>query len=434
MRGARTLLLVGVAVMLVGPAPASAAAGDDASVVVERETFAAGEWDSVMVACGPGERAIGGGVESDPGAYVTASAPVSGDGTIAKTDSGEIPRFWWVAVWAPGSEIRSLEFYAVCSRSSDATLQVTSWDFFGGLGQTPEVRFATCPEGERAIGGGAGYDDAVEHASFLHAVGPLDQTGATQSTDDGDIARSWWVAMTRGLPAGTTSQAKVMVICSATSTATVQASTIEVANEDPGYYGGVTSCPAGQRAISGGLGTTGDEPPPISDTAPGTETGTMDLRDGDIPGSWRAGFTAGRFSGGTYKVFAICEGAAESESAPEPQPAPPATDPPPDTNPAEAPQCDGAPATILGSESSEAITGTPGDDVILALGGDDTIRASAGNDVVCGGQGNDKLKGGGGADLLFGEQGRDSLLGGPASDSCNGGRGRDEMTCEKERS
>src|SRR4051794_33210814 len=54
---------------------------------------------------------------------------------------------------------------------------------------------------------------------------------------------------------------------------------------------------------------------------------------------------------------------------------------------ADAPSCQGLPATIVGTPGDDVITGTPGPDVIVGLDGRDEIHARAGDDVVCAGPG-----------------------------------------------
>ena len=100
-------------------------------------------------------------------------------------------------------------------------------------------------------------------------------------------------------------------------------------------------------------------------------------------------------------------------------------------------ECRGKPATIVGTDSKEKLTGTPKPDVIAALGGKDRVIAGKGKDIVCGGSGADDLSGGGGRDKLFAERGRDELSGGRGKgDVCNGGKGKDVAapSCEKARS
>jgi RTX calcium-binding nonapeptide repeat (4 copies) len=96
------------------------------------------------------------------------------------------------------------------------------------------------------------------------------------------------------------------------------------------------------------------------------------------------------------------------------------------TPPSHAPPtCNGKPATILGTDGSDDLSGTQGPDVIVGLGGGDFINGNRGNDVICGGKGADYLDGGHGEDTLLGQAGRDALIGGDGKDRCEGGKGKD---------
>ena len=101
-----------------------------------------------------------------------------------------------------------------------------------------------------------------------------------------------------------------------------------------------------------------------------------------------------------------------------------------------SPECNGALATIVGTDGPDALIGTVGPDVIVGLGGDDTILGGGGRDTICGGQGDDIINGGSGADWVSGGQGsdmvrgglgRDRLLGGPGNDVLRGGKGGDRL-------
>ena len=85
------------------------------------------------------------------------------------------------------------------------------------------------------------------------------------------------------------------------------------------------------------------------------------------------------------------------------------------------PQCNGKPATIIGTSGSDWIFGTSGDDVIVAKGGNDLVFGSAGNDTICLGNGRDWAFGGHGDDTIFGEAGRDVVFGGRGGDLLDGG-------------
>lgn len=97
---------------------------------------------------------------------------------------------------------------------------------------------------------------------------------------------------------------------------------------------------------------------------------------------------------------------------------------------ARGPQCDGRPATIVGTRRADRIEGTRGNDVIVGGGGADRIDGGRGNDVICGNGGADVLQGGRGHDVLRG--GRDLRALGPGAsylvgDLLIGGPGRDHL-------
>jgi uncharacterized repeat protein (TIGR01451 family) len=121
--------------------------------------------------------------------------------------------------------------------------------------------------------------------------------------------------------------------------------------------------------------------------------------------------------------------------------------------------CRGRPATRVGTQGSDQLSGTPTADVIAALGGNDLVTGLAGADIICAGRGNDDvgagsaadrvfggaggdqllgrggpdlLRGSGGNDTLRGNRGNDRLRGGDGSDLCRGGPGFDSLrSCER---
>ncbi len=113
----------------------------------------------------------------------------------------------------------------------------------------------------------------------------------------------------------------------------------------------------------------------------------------------------------------------------------PACPPPPPAPPGPPPTCKGKPATIVGTDGVDKLSGTPAADVIAALGGNDKVSGLADNDVICGGPGKDTLKGGADQDTLLGQKGKDKLKGGRGADLCKGGKGKDTASkCEVEKS
>lgn len=90
--------------------------------------------------------------------------------------------------------------------------------------------------------------------------------------------------------------------------------------------------------------------------------------------------------------------------------------------------CAGLPATIVGTDGNDNLSGGPEDDVIAALGGDDDVAGGGGHDVICGGAGDDRLAGGDGNDTLLGGDGDDRIVGGDGADRLGGGPGNDQLS------
>ena len=91
-------------------------------------------------------------------------------------------------------------------------------------------------------------------------------------------------------------------------------------------------------------------------------------------------------------------------------------------------ECDGLPATIVGTAGDDEIPGTSGDDVIAGLGGDDEITGNGGHDVICGGEGKDKLTGNAGNDTINGDAGNDHIVGSSGNDTLRGEEGADKLS------
>ena len=438
---------------LAAPSSASAAAADDVRVVTVQRAVAPGDIADESVPCGVGERALSGGaVGSVEGWHsgILVSGPHDDTGTTINTDDFDVPRAWYSAVdngtddTVTPSDIL-FTFYAVCSASSDALVQAETfglqgWDFATMGFNTPVGgRTVECPTGQRAVGGGLsttgelsgpvlnppGGTPIIGNLSAAHN-GPLDESETFAGTDDGDVARAWYAQVRNGT--GQDHTFKVFAICSPTSTATVQTSTIDGTSEN-------VLCPAGESALGGGTGSSLFNSY-LNFSGPGDANGFLSLAAGGQPGSWFVSLNSNPADSG-YKVFVLCEARTSTPPGPDPEPGPnPDLGPNPEPGPQGSATCRDRTATIVGTDGAETLSGTPGDDVIAALGGDDRVLSSAGNDVICGGGGGDVLKGQRGTDLLLGEAGKDTLVGGAGSpDTCVGGRNRDSNagSCEKGR-
>ena len=76
------------------------------------------------------------------------------------------------------------------------------------------------------------------------------------------------------------------------------------------------------------------------------------------------------------------------------------------------PRCFGKPATKVGTNGADRLTGSPRKDVIVALGGDDVVQAKSNDDRVCLGNGDDFAGTSRGFDKIEGGDGNDEMHGG----------------------
>ena len=274
---------------------------------------------------------MGGGVDQSTqpevplGGQLIQSAPADGTGSaagttsleasrswLANTNSGEVARSWIATVASRG---KALEFrvFAICSASSDATIQATS---FGLSPYRDSQENATCPAGTRVVGGGAGDvspPGTESRSDWLEVSGPVDENGEAASTESGDVAGSWSVSVANQDLSRPTW--RVFALCSAGSDATVQAKIFSADSAGAGReVGAVVTCPAGKRALGGGVGQTGR---PAGDdyaigelyqSGPVDGTGEKSKTDtGDVARSWYA-FVENYSNNGArvYRVLALC--------------------------------------------------------------------------------------------------------------------------------
>ena len=169
--------------------------------------------------CPGNMRALGGGVvqSGSPNAlYVRASGPLAETKDAANTVSGDIAKRWYAAVANHSKEPRNLKVFAICSATSDATIEATSFNLSGN--QANE-EYAKCPSSKRALGGGV-VQGSPNHVGppnnvLVQASGPLAETKDAANTVSGDIAKRWYARVN---DMGTHNEPvhwKVFAICSA---------------------------------------------------------------------------------------------------------------------------------------------------------------------------------------------------------------------------
>jgi hypothetical protein len=193
---------------------------------------------------------------------------------------------------------------AVAAQGDDATIEATTFKVADG--QTSE-EYAKCPSNKRVVGGGV-VQSGSPKGLLVHASGPLNASGTTAQTRNGDIATQWYAAV--GNYSGGAVTFKVFAICSANSDATIEATSFPVPQRGTGDASAV--CPPNKRVVGGGVVQSG---PPASGyvaaSGPLDETGTTAAtQSGDTAKEWYAAVSNPVAVAGEgplpYKVFALC--------------------------------------------------------------------------------------------------------------------------------
>jgi hypothetical protein len=96
---------------------------------------------------------------------------------------------------------------AIAATPTRATIEATSLTV---PAQSTGETFAVCPGAKRALGGGVVQSGPAAN-SYVQSSGPLDATGITSETNDGDIAKQWYASVEN--LAGAQRVFKVFAIC-----------------------------------------------------------------------------------------------------------------------------------------------------------------------------------------------------------------------------
>jgi hypothetical protein len=309
----RTGLIVVAVAGALGLCAAVAWAGRANDAVVAANDFivpqAAGS--GTEVGCPLGQRVTGGGVgvTDDDGFHATVdlSGPLADDADTAGTNTGDTATAWTAFVSHNGANPLAAKVFALCSASSDAKVVAHSFTLDSG-----EVggKAATCPAGQRALGGGVGTTGPETQFTYtVLASGPRDAGGTMAGTETGDVARSWYAVVTQSNLSAEPRKFKVFALCSADSHAKVVAHSFSVLKDEDGHA--AATCPDGSRVVGGGIGKDG-VPTAIRyfllTSAPRDETKTVaDTDDGDVALSWYANVANNSSHRKSFKTFAICE-------------------------------------------------------------------------------------------------------------------------------
>lgn len=307
---------------IVGAPAAWAGAGDDARVVAVTHTVAFGATDSAAIRCDPGERAVGGGVGFTH-SYLVASTPLDEHGSFDYTEDGDIPRYWYSEVFNYTGSQQTNTFYAICSASSDATIQVGAFTVGPAFSNSqPQYGSATvaCPSGQRALSGGLNYRDPRPAGSlYLVGSGPENETQTISNTENGDAPR-FWAAEAENADTASGETFSTSAVCSPTSQATVRVWTQILLS------GRGLACPSGSRATGGGMLSPDSSQVGVFYSAPTDGTlGPNTLVTGEAPVGWLSeGFYTGiNSANGMYS--AVCDPATPPPSG--------GTSPPPEASP-----------------------------------------------------------------------------------------------------
>ncbi len=194
---------------------------------------------------------------------------------------------------------------AVAATGTGPTIKATTFEV---AARDNGEAFAVCPREKRALGGGV-VQSGSPAGIFVRASGPLDSTGTTLKTIDGDIPKMWYAAVQNINPTARTF--KVFAICAGASDATIESTSFIVGRHESDEAFAV--CPPGKRALGGGVVQSGFAnnqfvlaSGPLDNTGVTTNTIT-----GDVAKQWYAAVSNNARSK-TFRVFAICSGTSDA--------------------------------------------------------------------------------------------------------------------------
>lgn len=314
MAGLRTALALALAILIVPAGLALAGGSGDATVqVTEITNLPDAELEAEVVTCPIGQRIVGGGAGGaanlgEDDTDTAFSGPVDDTQETAQTETGDVAVGWLVGVLNQSNDPADHKLFAVCSTTSDATVKVRNLEL--DTGETGGAQ-AKCPAGTRAVGGGIGTTGVVDTFNyFVQLSGPLDGTGKTKETKDGDVARRWFGSITNA-SGDDAVDFRVFALCSAASNARIEAKAVKNVRDD-GYGEAVVNCPGSKRATGGGIGSIKPagsanvyDMPASGPVGPaGNPLGT---NDGDKPKAWYAAVDNDQGATRDFRAFAICE-------------------------------------------------------------------------------------------------------------------------------
>lgn len=182
-----------------------------ATIEANSSTALAGGLGESSVKCTGSRRALGGGVVtmgSSEDMQLLASGPLDRTAIVSRTKTGDVAKYWYAGVENLSEEnFKQFKVFAICAKDSRATIETNTIFIEEHSGNDAREQ---CDGSKRAVGGGVAPVGALGDFT-VGASGPLDHTGTTPETKDGDVADRWYA---RGFnDSDGTEAVKVFVIC-----------------------------------------------------------------------------------------------------------------------------------------------------------------------------------------------------------------------------
>jgi hypothetical protein len=211
------MAVVAIGVALGGGGKAAATPADDATIEANVFSVEPSKIGEAFAVCPGQKRALGGGVVPVGfGGQVAASGPLAETKDAANTVSGDIAKRWYAAEVNGSGEKLSVKVFAICSATSDATIEAAPFTV-GGAAPGPVTNsktgeaYAVCPGNKRALGGGVVQSGPPDNL-LVYASGPLAEAKDAANTVSGDIAKRWYARVDNF--SGAPVNFKVFAICS----------------------------------------------------------------------------------------------------------------------------------------------------------------------------------------------------------------------------
>lgn len=286
------------------------AAPSQATVKTAQFSVESGGVGEGSVECDPAKRVVGGGIVqigSAEGAQLIASGPRDETGDPLQTKDGDTAKQWYAAIWNNGDAEQSYKVFALCSSTSDATVEVSQFKVRASTGAFDipfNEGFAKCSGSKRALGGGIIPVGEPSSTLSVAASGPIDKTGKIRETKDGDKPKQWYAAARNISNAERTF--RVFSLCSSASSATIEQTQFTDGGE---FNVKKVACGGNKRATGGGVVQIGSAfSVTLAASGPLDASGkVLQTEDGDKATQWYGAARADFGGEHNFRVLVICE-------------------------------------------------------------------------------------------------------------------------------